>query len=96
MIGSNTNSLDFQNSFGYNANGVFDLVINDFSLMVRHDFGRKDRYNISFILQRSINDAAGNRAEEDFTGCFYDVIRKDGDFLFSMAARSEWCVALMT
>eukprot|EP00455_Lapot_gusevi_P028977 TRINITY_DN3102_c0_g1_i2.p1 TRINITY_DN3102_c0_g1~~TRINITY_DN3102_c0_g1_i2.p1 ORF type:complete len:465 (+),score=166.23 TRINITY_DN3102_c0_g1_i2:203-1396(+) len=67
------------------------MTVKDLSLMVRHDFGQKEKYNIAFLLQKSVNDAAATRVEEDSSkGCFHETQKTESDFLFSMESRTEW------
>jgi hypothetical protein len=83
-------------SFGFEPQGVFHVMMGDFKLMVPHDYvqPKDDEYKIALVLQKSNSDGANIQtqvdANPDAPTCFHTDSIKEGDEVISLASRTNW------
>lgn len=77
-------------SFGYEQGGEFKLHIDDFLLMVPHDYKAPESFKIAFVLQKSPNGVM-DIEENSATRCFHkDEVTAGEDFIIDLSSRSNW------
>lgn len=79
-------------SFGYLQGGVLDLKVDEFALMVPHNFiaPKDETYEVAFVFVKSASDA---EATFDKTRCLhtdYEMHESTDNEIFSLKQRTEW------
>lgn len=80
-------------SFGFEEGGVLSFELKDFTLMVpahNYDAPADDKFNIAFVLQRSVSDTSV-RLEDSSKVCFHQKrINAIDDDVIKLNDRSKW------
>jgi hypothetical protein len=82
-------------TFGFEANGVFELELDNFIMMVPHDYvsPADEKYKVALVLQKSNTDGVNIQAStavEGQEGCFHTDSIQDGDEIISLSSRTQW------
>jgi hypothetical protein len=76
-------------SFGFEKGGVFEAKLDDFALMVPHDWKvpPDGTFDLAFVLQRSPSDVG---VKVDGSACFHTNFVSPEDHVFELKSRTQW------